>query len=1711
MKFLLVLLLLGLGSGISQTVTAQDVLRASGGTNISVDNFFSGQYTTISGPTIRETAVGQLQPGNTIVLTLPSGFEWNTALTAENITITISPVGAQNTKLEVAFGSINATQATFNVIAQSTSGGAGQGPGRVTIDGLQLRPATSAVPASGIITNTGTTGPGGSTNYGNLSTAAGTLSSVQVEDSPDGSGSVVTARSILAGNTLTVYSIARDQAGNFRDNIALNDQADWSLINTTGGVTQAALTPATDRRSAVFSSQSTGSAQINASFSGLSSVPTDVITVSPRQPNALAIGQQPSSTAVAGEPFGTQPAVQLLDQFGNIVTTDSATEITAGIAAGGGTLSGTTVVTATNGIATFSDLSADIANSITLRFSTPGLNDVESTPVEVEPADPATLIFLQQPTNTARNATISPAVTVQLQDSFGNLVPESGVIVNISGEPFFANNATLTATTDNDGIALFDDLRIRNNATEGPSTFSASFSGIQAPVSSNAFEILSTGAFASFSITAVDGSPVPTQQTGEPFTVRITARTGGGDLFADFNDTVLLESNSDFLANGTVVQDVTTDNFVNGVLDVTITLVTSGSTEIFATSSDPERTGQSNAFTVEPGDVDFNTTTITAAPQQVPADGASTSTITVQLNDEYGNNLTTGGETITLTTDAGTLSNGSLSGETSLTAMDQGDGRYTAILTASTTVETATVEALESASPIANTTVDFIPGELSEFLISLPETEGVVDDQTAGESFVVTVEAVDANGNRVDSYSGNLEFSTNSVISNGSAAAITNGILENHAITLTQSGTDISISVEDPAVFGVSGNSLPFAVLAAAPDAAASTVVANPPVLLNDGVSESVILITLRDVFNNRVRTDFTSDLTLSTEQIAQDGNPSSGAPDASLSAVSFDASAANYTALLTASTTVEDVEITATINEVEILSKPIVEIVIPNTWTPSGAPQQQTDWERAENWSLGTVPGVNDFVIIPGNAGTFPDLDLNISIGSLDILDGAELVLFGGNSITVAGRVSVDGTLDIEDNTSLFVGGNLTGNGTFTAGIGAEIELSENVSISNFLARTQGTNVTFNGTSQQILTSTNFLAQIINVMNDVLVTSGDLLDTAELFIEQGNTLELATGAGIILDISENITGNGNLILNDNTLVVRGNLSDVTLDTSEGTVIFGVRLDQDPNEFNLSEQQITNLSSIKSAIINNPEGVRTFDDIVIENDGSIILESGELIIGSERSFIAENVIFNGGSLRFLRTISQNGWRMMSSPVDSDFTNYFNGLTLQGISNASFIDRQPNLLYYDETQPGTDNQRWRAPNSADDSFETGRGYFFFVFGNVPNDNDYNDTLPRTLSATGEENRPPGGNFIFPVTYTAEADTGWNLMGNPFGSAIDWDDPGWVKTNMDNVIYIWDEAANQYRYWNGMAGSHGSGKIAHFQGFWVKANDEDPILEVPFSSKTTDGIFRLRHGSEPIVPVIGLQLESDFHTAQTHITFSREGRFTKDDFDAFRLLPFETSSFVDIFSSLSDGTQFAINNLPREFGKPIEIPIHVEAVQDGQFHNGLLTLTWPELENIPTGWTLELVDTETNSRVDLLTDTFYDFNVQANSNLMPQKNTIQNFTLVQKSTAASQSARFKLIIEPGEDGDLLPKEVTLNQNFPNPFNPSTVIEFALPVEDRVRIDVFDVLGRHVQSLANDRFQAGLHDVRFDGARLASGVYFYRLVTSDRVITKKMTLIK
>jgi hypothetical protein len=94
--------------------------------------------------------------------------------------------------------------------------------------------------------------------------------------------------------------------------------------------------------------------------------------------------------------------------------------------------------------------------------------------------------------------------------------------------------------------------------------------------------------------------------------------------------------------------------------------------------------------------------------------------------------------------------------------------------------------------------------------------------------------------------------------------------------------------------------------------------------------------------------------------------------------------------------------------------------------------------------------------------------------------------------------------------------------------------------------------------------------------------------------------------------------------------------------------------------------------------------------------------------------------------------------------------------------------------------------------------------------------------------------------------------------------------------------------------------------------------------------------------------------------------------------------------------------------------------------------------------------------------------------------------------------------------------IPQKFSISQNYPNPFNTRTLLSISLPAETHVSLVVYNIMGQKVKVLVDDFMSAGIHTITWDGTNesgqtVSSGVYFYRVVTQENVVNKKMVLIK
>src|SRR6266436_5534956 len=330
----------------------------------------------------------------------------------------------------------------------------------------------------------------------------------------------------------------------------------------------------------------------------------------PGTPRALAINIQPSPTATAGVVFALQPDLLTYDQFGVWCYQDYATMVTAALLSGSGTLHGTTTEQAIGGEATFTDLSYNIANTITLLFTAPGLTSVTSAPIVVGPGQANRLAFITQPGSAASGVPFGVQPVIKSQDQFGNLstvglaANQNVTMTLTSGAgPLLGTINQNIGTSAGNGTVTYTDLEI--DAVGTNKQLLASSSGFNSATSTvfgvtgssfSQLQVLLPGETAApGSANGKTGTPIA-QTAGTAFIVTVNAVDANWNVVST-NDTVGITSSD---SNATMPANAALSA---GTQTFSVTLKTAGSRTV--TASDITHVGitanTSPAITVNVG------------------------------------------------------------------------------------------------------------------------------------------------------------------------------------------------------------------------------------------------------------------------------------------------------------------------------------------------------------------------------------------------------------------------------------------------------------------------------------------------------------------------------------------------------------------------------------------------------------------------------------------------------------------------------------------------------------------------------------------------------------------------------------------------------------------------------------------------------------------------------------------------------------------------------------------------------------------------------------------------------------------------------------------------------------------------------------------------------------------------------------------------------
>ncbi|MFU8842465.1 MAG: S8 family serine peptidase [Bacteroidales bacterium] len=308
-------------------------------------------------------------------------------------------------------------------------------------------------------------------------------------------------------------------------------------------------------------------------------------------------------------------------------------------------------------------------------------------------------------------------------------------------------------------------------------------------------------------------------------------------------------------------------------------------------------------------------------------------------------------------------------------------------------------------------------------------------------------------------------------------------------------------------------------------------------------------------------------------------------------------------------------------------------------------------------------------------------------------------------------------------------------------------------------------------------------------------------------------------------------------------------------------------------------------------------------------------------------------------------LTPDSWHFVSSPVNGALSGLFTN----------------NYLYsFDEP---TDS--WFNIIPTDIPLNDMQGYSVWVPSN-----------PALITFDGDLHNGP---FSIPVTRNiTQTNQGWNLVGNPYPSSIDWNSAAWTKTNVNNTIYYYQGAGglNNYRYYVGAGGevpgigvNTGTNEVTPLQGFFVHASANGTIsVNNDARIHSNQAYYKSEPDSEPEIQQIRIVAESNALTDETVVRFVPEASSDFDgNYDALKLF---SSTYPQIYTT-SGMNDLAVNTLPATHENLI-IPLSFNKPDPGEF-----SLTFTEIANLPA-YNLYLEDLLLNEVHKVSENHIYNFN-------------------------------------------------------------------------------------------------------------------------------------
>jgi len=482
--------------------------------------------------------------------------------------------------------------------------------------------------------------------------------------------------------------------------------------------------------------------------------------------------------------------------------------------------------------------------------------------------------------------------------------------------------------------------------------------------------------------------------------------------------------------------------------------------------------------------------------------------------------------------------------------------------------------------------------------------------------------------------------------------------------------------------------------------------------------------------------------------------------------------------------------------------------------------------------------------------------------------------------------------------------------------------------------------------------------------------------------------------------------------------------------------------------------------------------------VLAVNDSTITGTSAQVSVLAYNSEYYWRVggIGSGGASDFTRS------RSFSTPP----TQVFAGLTVHVFPSNPISSTDYRVLSFPGVTPltagqlftGTEGGDYRVfadngglpPNHLDEvasnsPLRSGEGYWVIARGRV----DFSQTveMPR-IDSLG--------------IHLIDVDPGWNIIANPFDRPVNVD--ALRLANADTFATFYD-----YEGDGGFVDTIPT--LAPFSGYYFENRLGLDSMRLPYPFAAQNGAINPVKGDGWTLRII---LESggmvDGHNL---LGVAKQARFGRDMLDNKEPPSFPGQPFL-CFSRPEWGEEDGL--FSRDLRPSLDTgQVWSFEIRDLKESAGVVRVVG--IENVPEDCPAALVNMDDGRSLDLRKETEYHFQT------------------------SSEKMTFSVVIGPGkfveeETKATIPKEFQLFQNFPNPFNPRTSVRFGVPRESHVRLEVLSVLGQRVSVLTDGIYLPGTYTYVWDGVndnkeQAASGIYFYRLSTTNFAQTKKLVLLR